>query len=303
MGNGDVVLIGGDSKEPSGPSTTVDRFLDTAEVFDIASKQFAAVSQPMAVQRAWHSASYLVITQNAETGAPINEKILVYGGRNKENVWSTAELYTHDSRGRGFNKITTSDGKEVHSNKKRWGHAAGRVIVSSSADPRDATSVRNDNIKVVVAGGYQCIKGCPTGTDCCGTVGGFPTLEGSITNSAEVFDPFQGYIGTFTAETTLKLGVAEATMSELPERKLLLAGGKGADAKPRPEAEVFIFDEKGVLAKPEFTENKMTDGRYQHSAVVLDSGMILVTGGYGANGTLDTAEIYSPVYPVVIPIQ
>lgn len=303
MGNGDVVLIGGISKEPSGGSgsATTNRYLDDAEVFDAAGGAFTPVASKMSAPRTQHTATYLAITQDAETGAAINEKIFIFGGRDDKHVWRTVQMYTHDEKGRGFTRITNDKDEDVMMTTKRYGHVGGRVIVSSSEDPRDPAVIRNDVIKIVVAGGYQCIKGCVGSDDCCGSAAGFPTEEGSITNSVEVFDPFQGYIGAFISSTALKLARADATISELPDRKLLVAGGKGTDAKPRPEAEVLVFDEKGVLAKPDYTSNKMAEGRYQHAATALDSGMILISGGFGANGTLDSAEIYSPVFPVVVP--
>lgn len=302
MANGDVVLIGGLSKEGSGATTTT-LYRDDAEVYNVASGSFTPVPKSMASARSQHTATYLAITQDAQTGAAINEKIFIFGGRDDKHVWRTVEMYTHDEKGRGFVRITNDKEEDILMTTKRYGHAGGRVIVSSSADPRDPAVIRNDIIKVVVAGGYQCIQGCVGSTDCCGDPGGFPTKEGSITNSIEVFDPYQGYIGAFIASTALKLARADATLSELPDRKLLVVGGIGTDKKPRPEAEVLVFDGKGVLAKPDYTSNKMADGRYQHAATALDSGMILITGGFGANGTLDSAEIYSPVFPVVIPGQ
>ncbi|CAF4056460.1 unnamed protein product, partial [Rotaria sp. Silwood1] len=38
----------------------------------------------------------------------------------------------------------------------------------------------------------------------------------------------------------------------------------------------------------------MSFGRYLHTASVLTNGKVLVAGGYGASGFLNTAELYEP---------
>ena len=314
MGNGDVVLIGGDSKvpdpnAPAGTTSTVDNYLNTAEYFDIASKTFKTVASTMSVPRARHTATYLVITQTADTAAPVNEKILVIGGHGDKNIWKTAELYTHAEGGRGFTKMTNPDGSDALMAEKRYGHGAASVIVSSlPPDQNDPPLVRNDNIKVVVAGGYQCIgvdrplvTGCAGSADCCGT-GGFATQAASITYDVEVFDP---YVGSFVDAQKKKLKTARAdfTISELPDRKLLVAGGEGTTAKGVSKAEILSFSDKGILADPAVAGNELATGRYMHVATLLDSGMVLITGGFDGTQTLDSAEIFNPAFPVEMPTQ
>jgi hypothetical protein len=38
----------------------------------------------------------------------------------------------------------------------------------------------------------------------------------------------------------------------------------------------------------------MNNGRYLHTASVLTNGKVLVTGGYGYSGDLNSVELYDP---------
>jgi hypothetical protein len=299
LGNGDVVFIGGITRQSDAGGLVTNEFRDDAEYFEVATGAFKQISGTMSVARSHHTATYIVFTQNADSGAAQIEKIMVAGGRSEKNIHGSVEFYDHN--GQVFMKITDSAKKDVLLTSPRYSHSAERVVVSSTPDGSDPSLVRN-TLRIVMAGGFRCIDKCTGSNDCCGATGGYPDLKNSVTNSIEVFNPHLPPAGNFTSTATMNYGRSLLTISELPERKLLIAGGMAyKDGKPLAEGEVLAFDDKGVLAKPAKTDNKMADARYSHTATVLMSGMILIVGGHGASGSLSSTEFYSPQFAPVVP--
>ncbi|MBI5529677.1 MAG: hypothetical protein HY897_25405, partial [Deltaproteobacteria bacterium] len=297
IANGDVVFIGGITRQSDAGGLVTNEYRNDAEYFEASTGAFKAISGTMSAQRSQHTASYIVFTQNADSGAAQIEKIMVAGGRGEKNIHGSVEFYDHNAQ--KFMKITDGSGKDVLMTSPRYGHVAERVVVSSTPDGSDPSIVRK-TLRVVMAGGLRCIDKCTGSTDCCGDKDGFDSLDASITNSVEVFNPHLSPAGNFTASSTMSVGRALMIISELPERKLLIAGGRSSGGKPLAEAEVLAFDEKGILAKPANTDNKMADPRYSHTATVLMSGMVLLVGGHGTSGTLVSTEFFSPQFAPVV---
>ncbi|AUX27854.1 uncharacterized protein SOCEGT47_084520 [Sorangium cellulosum] len=82
------------------------------------------------------------------------------------------------------------------------------------------------------------------------------------------------------------------TATLLPNGKVLVAGGESLTQAERylPSAELY----DPVLGTWTLTDCEMGTGRYLHTATLLDSGKVLVTGGYGKDGYLVSAELYDP---------
>ncbi|MCA1715214.1 MAG: hypothetical protein LC715_08955, partial [Gammaproteobacteria bacterium] len=96
---------------------------------------------------------------------------------------------------------------------------------------------------------------------------------------------------TFTPAGPLPVAVSGAEPILLANRKVLLAGGVGADGKATNAAALFDpVDNVWAVTAP------LTTARRAHSITLLTDGRVLVAGGVDANGTtLGSAEIYDPI--------
>jgi hypothetical protein len=62
---------------------------------------------------------------------------------------------------------------------------------------------------------------------------------------------------------------------------------------PLKDSEIISLSALGAFKDSKAT-GSMTDGRYMHAAVPLDTGMVLITGGYDDKNSLGSAELYNP---------
>jgi len=151
----------------------------------------------------------------------------------------------------------------------RYGHSATRL-----SDGR-----------VLVAGGDSLQGQAET------TFGVFPA-----NNTAEVFDPAAG---NWSTTGNLNAGRSGHTASLLPNGEVLVAGGY-----------TFTPPNSGVINKKAeryepssalwHETSDLSVARSAHTATLLPNGQVLVAGGFGASGVLNSAEIYGPVPPGTI---
>ncbi len=139
--------------------------------------------------------------------------------------------------------------------------------------------------RVLVAGG-DSVEGC---AEC--THGAFPA-----NNTAELFDPA---VASWSNVGGLNTGRSGHTATLLPNGEVLVAGGynfippnSGAITKKaeRYEASSALWHQTSDL----------NAARSGHTATLLPNGKVLVVGGYGAGGVLNSAELYGPVPPGTI---
>ena len=159
------------------------------------------------------------------------------------------------------------------------------VATGSMRFPRDDPALALlPNGQVLVAGSH----------DFCGSHARFcPSLS-----SAELYDPDTG---TWTATGDMTTGRAGATATVLPDGRVLVAGGvDGSNSDPgcgvcrdgQPLASAELYDSRhGTWT----ATGAMTTARSGHTATLLPSGRVLVSGGQDSKGTeRASAELYDP---------
>ena len=133
------------------------------------------------------------------------------------------------------------------------------------------------NGKVLVAGGFQNVSG-----------------TGSVLSSAELYDP---QAGTWSTTGSLSTPRAGAAFAQLPDGKLLVAGGQSnVSSTPTTLASAEVYDPAtGTFTA---TTGSMGTSRAGAKAVTMANGKVLVSGGTTNNGgnmmVAATSEIYDP---------
>ena len=133
------------------------------------------------------------------------------------------------------------------------------------------------NGKVLVAGGFQNVSG-----------------TGSVLSSAELYDP---QAGTWSTTGSLSTPRAGAAFAQLPDGKLLVAGGQSnVSGTPTTLASAEVYDPAtGTFTA---TTGSMGTSRAGAKAVTMANGKVLVSGGTTNNGgnmmVAATSEIYDP---------
>lgn len=115
--------------------------------------------------------------------------------------------------------------------------------------------------------------------------------DGSALNSAELYNPTLGAWELVAARMTVSR--YDHTASLLTDGRVLLAGGL-TDDPVNGEVAVEgaeLFDPATGLFKQ---SGSMRDARYAHTATVLQSGKVFVTGGHNGVSQLATTELYDP---------
>ncbi len=208
-----------------------------------------------------------------------NGEVLITGGEDQTgNIVNTADMYNPASgkfecSGLGGTDPTTG------------------YCLSTLTDARfhDTGTLLNDG-RVLIAGGF----------------------DGSIVNTAELFDPVAGTFGcTGLGGLNAMTGFCNNTMTDSRENHtatllvtgpnagdVLIAGGLDASGVVLQTAELYSPTAGNFAAT-----GSMTHARYLHTATQLRSGDILIAGGEDTTGTvLSTAEVYNAVAGTFTPV-
>jgi hypothetical protein len=143
------------------------------------------------------------------------------------------------------------------------------------ATARSAPTVLLNNGKVLVAGGYSC-----DGSGNCSSL-----------SSAEIYDPATG---TFGSAGTMTVARSDHTMTVLGDGTVLIASGQNCTSATSCSAlsSAEIYDPKaGTFTS---TSSVMSAPRFGASPVLLNSGSVLIAGGFDGTNLPAAAEIYSP---------
>ncbi len=142
------------------------------------------------------------------------------------------------------------------------------------ATARSAPAVQLNSGKVLVAGGFACDSS-----------GNCSSLQ-----SAEIYDPIAG---TFSSAGTMTIARSGHTMTVLSNGTVLIAGGQNctsaASCSALQNAEIYNPNAGTFVAG-----SNMSAARFGASAVLLNSGSVLIAGGFDGTNLPAEAEIYSP---------
>lgn len=95
--------------------------------------------------------------------------------------------------------------------------------------------------------------------------------------------------GTSIATGSLSTARSEHTATLLPNGKVLVTGGYGADGSAIPNSELYD-SAAGIWA----VTGSLSAARYGHTATLLPNGKVLVTGGLRAGSLASSSELYDP---------
>jgi WD40 repeat protein len=274
--NGKILITGGYYY------SNVSYYLDSAELYDPVTGTFTATGN-MGTARSKHTATLLA-----------NGKVLITGGVTDESYgtyFASAELYdpatgTFTATGsmstaRANHTATLlPDGKVLIAG----GHYEYRSTLTSAElyDPTTGT--------FTATGSMSTPRSKPTATLLPNgkvLIAGGDIRSVYTTNSAELYDPTTG---TFTATGSMSKSRFNHTATLLPNGKVLIAGGSN---KNRAEYYGITSAELYDPATGTFTATgNMNTARSGHTATLLPSNKVLITGGYEDGNYIDNAELF-----------
>lgn len=256
------------------------RILNTAEVWDPATKESSAVSD-------------MTSARQDQTATPLPDgKILIAGGRNSSGAaLNTTELFDP------IEQRFTTTGNMLQA---RWGATAtllnnGSVLIAggccdSRGDALSSAEAYNPQTKefhprasMTFARFYVTATLLPSGLVL--IAGGSLKPGGLSFNTAEIFAPSLG-AGQFLRTGDMRSRREAATAVLLRNGQVLVTGGFIPDIGSIPEAELYTSG-SGAFT---FIGEVFPGRRYAASALLFD-GRALVVGGYDGPAT---AQIYNP---------
>jgi hypothetical protein len=143
------------------------------------------------------------------------------------------------------------------------------------ATARSAPAVLLSSGKVLTAGGYTC--------DASGNC--------SSLIDAEIYDPVAGAFSSAGSMTVARSG---HTLTVLQDGTVLIAGGQNCTSATSCSAlsSAEIYDPNAGTFTA--TSGNMNAARFGAAAVLLNSGLVLIAGGFDGSNLPATAEIYQP---------
>jgi hypothetical protein len=149
------------------------------------------------------------------------------------------------------------------------------AITGGMATARSAPAVLLGSGKVLIAGGFSCDS------------------NGNCTSlrSAEIYDPASG---TFSGAGNMTINRDSHTMTLLNSGRVLIAGGQNCTSATSCSAlnSAEIYD---PVAGTFTATGSLNAARFNASVIALNSGQVLIAGGFNGMSYPAAAEIYDPV--------
>jgi hypothetical protein len=258
-----------------------------AFTIQIAAHGFKATGN-MATPRVAHTATLLTTGNDAG-------KVLVAGGNDASgHPVATAELY--DPSTGTFS--TTGSMAAARSNFAAALLSSGKVLVTGGLDAT-GNPLATAEIYDPSAGTFSPTTGNMTIARASHTAtllntapsAGKVLVAGWGNATAELFDPATG---TFTATGSMATARVGHTATLLSSGKVLVAGGiQGVPPATTVLAEAELYDPSTGRFTP--AAGSLATARYNHTATLLGTGKVLLTGGLGTTGSsIATAELFDP---------
>lgn len=277
------VLVSGGYMYSGGTST----YYQTAELYDLASGSWAGTGS-LSQGRSEHQAVLLP-----------SGKVMAVGGISAGAFLTSTELYDPTSG-------TWSTSGSLKTYRYRFATALlpnGRVLALGGGSPfgmsgaelyDPAAGTWSSTGSLNTARQLHTATALPNGKVL--AAGGSTNGYGdSAFTSCELYDPATA-VWTNTGSMSSARQLHTATL--LPNGKVLVAGGATMFPTNVPYASAEIFDPgTGTWS----TTGSMAAARYNHQAILLPTGKVLVCGGNNASSFLTSAEIYDPASGVWSP--
>ena len=145
----------------------------------------------------------------------------------------------------------------------------------SMATARSAPAVLLNTGQVLVAGGYTC----DTSGNC------------SSLSSVELYNP---NAGTFSSAGTMTHARSGQTMTVLSNGNVLIAGGENCTSATSCTATLTAEIYNPTTGTFMATGNTMGYARFNASAVALNSGLVMIVGGFDGTNLPNYPEVYNP---------
>ena len=248
-------------------STTVDYSALLALAGSSASASF---SSPAGFNAALSMAYAPVVGGSAPTEQPLGVREFkatgsLMGERNSHAALLLPGGKVLVSGGFGANSLALATAELYDPVTASWTTAANMLTARSSP----AATVLSSG-KVLVSGGQNRL------------------VQPTSIASAELYDPATN---TWAAAGTLATARSVHTATLLPNGKVLVAGGLNTAASASNIRIAELYD---PATNAWTSAGTMTAARYAHTATLLPSGKVLVTGGVTASGDVATSELYDP---------
>jgi len=287
---GQVLVVGGLSESGS---------LASCELFDQATGTFTSTGS-LATARYLHTATLLP-----------SGKVLVAGGVPSDpyGITFTGTLASSEL----FDPATGTWSATGNLTAARYYHTStllpnGKVLVIGGSN--SATSGGTTAIALASAELYNPATGTWTATGSLATAryyhtatplpngkvlvaGGYSSNAYAATTVTELFDPASGFWSTSGSLTSAR---QSHTATLLPNGKVLVAGGSGGGSYTNYNTSAELFD---PVVGTWIPTGSLTSGRFNHTAILLNNGKAIVSGGVNnMGGSIDpsaSSEIFDPL--------
>jgi|GEM_PF-3124675 len=269
--NGQVLLAGGEGDSFG--------FLKSAELYNPATGTWSSTGD-LATARGLHTATLLP-----------NGQVLIAGGVNTSSgVLKSAELY-NPATGTWSSIGDLATARESHTatllpnGQVLIAGGFNNGVLKSAELYNPATGTWSSTGDLATARALHTATLLPNGQVL--IAGGFPS-GGGFFKSAELYNPATG---TWSSTGDLATARDSHTATLLPNGQVLIAGGINNNGSLK-SAE--LYDPTISPVTGSWSVTFPNTSRSEHTATLLPNGKVLVAGGFGTGGGLNSAELYDP---------